>query len=276
MKICDLHTHSCFSDGTFTPTELINQAKAVGLSAIALTDHNNLGGVDEFLAKAKEVGIEGVAGVEFSTDYKDKELHILGLFISEENFEKVDEFLDEVRQNKEKSNRQMIENLNKLGYKLDYDEIKTNCKGTMNRAHIGEALFKKGYIPEIKGVFKTLLAKDGQVYVPAKRIDVFKAITFIKSIGAVAVLAHPLLDLTESEVREFLDSAVPLGLDGMETVYSEFSLEQTQTLKNIAKEYDIKESGGSDFHGYRKKDISLATGKGNLQIPYEFYLNLKP
>ncbi|MBQ7373556.1 MAG: PHP domain-containing protein [Clostridia bacterium] len=276
MKICDLHTHSCFSDGTFTPTELVEQAKKVGLSAIALTDHNNLGGVAEFLAHAKTLGIEGVAGVEFSTDYKDKELHILGLFIKEEYFKAVETICDEVRKNKEKSNRKMIENLNKLGYDLSYDEIKLSCKGTMNRAHIGEALFKKGYISDIKGVFSTLLSKDGNVYVPAKRIDVFKAITFIKSIGAVAVLAHPFLDLDETELKEFLSKAVPLGLDGMETVYSEFSAEQTAVLKQIAKEYGIKESGGSDFHGYRKKDISLAIGKGNLQIPYEFYLNLKP
>ena len=276
MKICDLHTHSCFSDGTFTPTELVEEAKKVGLSAIALTDHNNLGGVKEFLNCAEKLGIEGVAGVEFSTDYGEKELHVLGLFIKEENFDEVDAFLDEVRQNKEKSNRKMVENLNRLGYKLDYEEIKKSCSGTLNRAHIGEALYKKGYITDIKNVFKTLLAKDGEVYVPAKRVDVFKAISFIKSIGAVAVLAHPFLDLTESELIEFLDRAVPLGLDGMETVYSEFSESQIKTLKAIASRYSIKESGGSDFHGYRKKDISLATGKGNLKIPYQFYINLKP
>lgn len=276
MKICDLHTHSCYSDGTFTPRELIEKAKEVGLSAIALTDHNNMGGVKEFLSLAEEFGIEGVAGVEFSTDYKDKELHVLGLFISAEHFDEVESVCEEVRKNKEKSNRKMIENLNKLGYELDYDEIKGYCKGTMNRAHIGEALYKKGYIKDVKSVFETLLSKNGQVYVPAKRIDVFKAITFIKSIGAVAVLAHPFLDLTETELREFLDVAVPLGLDGMETVYSEFTDKQTVVLKEIARQYAIKESGGSDFHGYRKKDISLAVGKGNLQIPYEFYLNLKP
>ncbi len=276
MKICDLHTHSCYSDGTFTPRELIEKAKEVGLSAIALTDHNNMGGVKEFLSLAEEFGIVGVAGVEFSTDYKDKELHVLGLFISAEHFDKVESVCEEVRKNKEKSNRKMIENLNKLGYELDYDEIKGYCKGTMNRAHIGEALYKKGYIKDVKSVFETLLSKSGQVYVPAKRIDVFKAITFIKSIGAVAVLAHPFLDLTETELREFLDVAVPLGLDGMETVYSEFTDKQTVVLKEIARQYAIKESGGSDFHGYRKKDISLAVGKGNLQIPYEFYLNLRP
>lgn len=276
MKICDLHTHSCFSDGTFTPKELVLEAKKVGLSAIALTDHNNLGGVKEFLFYTKQFGIDGVAGVEFSTDYKDKELHVLGLFIEEEYFDAVDKICLEVRQNKEKSNRKMIENLNALGYQLDYDEIRSYCKGTMNRAHIGEALYKKGYIADVKSVFTTLLSKNGKVYVPAKRIDVFKTISFIKSIGAVAVLAHPFLDLNEEELKEFLNKAVTFGLDGMETVYSEFNSEQTERLKQIAKEYGLKESGGSDFHGYRKKDISLAIGKGNLKIPYEFYNNLKP
>ena len=276
MKICDLHAHTHFSDGTFSPTELVNEAKRVGLSAVALTDHNNLGGAREFLTAIKGTGIDPVVGVEFSTDYGEKELHILGLFIGEEHFNAVDEKAKKVRDNKENSNREMIARLNKAGYNLDYDEIAKRCSGTMNRAHIGEELYRKGYTSSVEEVFSTVLSKSGQFYVPAERLNVFETIEFIKSIGAVAVLAHPFLDLTESQLREFLQVAVKFGLDGMETVYTTYTDEQTLLAKAIIKEFGLKESGGSDFHGYRKKGIELATGKGNLKIPYSFYENLKP
>ena len=276
MKICDLHAHTYFSDGTFSPTELVCEAKRVGLSAVALTDHNNLGGAKEFLSAIKDTGIEPVVGVEFSTDYGEKELHILGLFIDEKHFAAVDKMAQRVRDNKEKSNREMIDKLKNAGYDLDYDEISKRCSGTMNRAHIGEELCVKGYTSTVEEVFSTILAKNGKFYVPAKRIDTFEAIEFIKSIGAVAVLAHPFLDLNEDELRIFLTQAVKFGLDGMETVYTTYSDEQTVLAKSIAKQFGLKESGGSDFHGYRKKGVELATGRGNLIIPYSFYENLKP
>ena len=276
MKICDLHTHSNYSDGTFSPTELVEEAKRVGLSAIALTDHNNVGGIEEFDLACKKYNIEGVFGTEFSTDYKQTELHILGLFIKKENLSDVNSVCEEVRRNKDESNRIMIQRLKNAGYEIDYDEVRSICNGTMNRAHIGEILYKKGYTKTVKEVFKTILSKNGSIYHSAKRLDVIKVIEFIKSIGAVPVLAHPFLDLNEMELREFLMLAIPHGLVGMETVYSTYTEEQTALAKQIAKEYNLKESGGSDFHGYRKADISLATGKGNLVVPYEFYKNLHP
>ena len=275
MKICDLHTHSNYSDGSFSPTELAKEAKRVGLSAIALTDHNNVGGIDEFLSECERLGIEGIIGTEFSTDYKDKELHLLGLFIPRERLLDVNNLCDEVRNNKEESNKIMISRLQEDGFDISYEEVKATCNGTMNRAHIGEILFKKGYTKTVEDVFDTILSKNGKYYHSAKRLDVFKTIEFLRSIGAVSVLAHPFLDLTESELREFLTEATPYGLVGMETVYTTYSNEQTVLAKQIAKEFNLKESGGSDFHGYRKNDVFLAIGRGNLVIPYEFCQNLR-
>ncbi len=276
MKICDLHTHTNFSDGTFSPKELIDEAVKKGLSAIALTDHNNVGGIAEFLDAAKDTGVKAVAGIEFSTDYGETELHILGLFLKPEVISKVDEYAYTVRKRKEDSNRLMVERLKKAGYDVDYDQIASRCGGTMNRAHIGEELFKKGYTKSIKETFSTILSKSSPFYCPVKRLDVFETIEFIGSVGAVPVLAHPFLDLTADELRVFLKKAVPCGLVGMETVYSTYSQEQTGIAKAIALEFGLKESGGSDFHGYRKPDISLATGRGNLVIPYSFYESLNP
>ncbi|MBR2384899.1 MAG: PHP domain-containing protein [Clostridia bacterium] len=276
MKICDLHTHSNYSDGTFSPTELVQEAKRVGLSAIALTDHNNVDGINEFLQECEKCDIEGIIGTEFSTDYKNIELHVLGLFIKKENLDEVNSICEQVRKNKDESNRIMIKRLQENGYDITYEEVRATCKGTMNRAHIGEVLYKKGYTKTVKEVFTTILSKKGKIYHSAKRLDVFKTIEFIKSIGAVPVLAHPFLDLDEKGLREFLNLAKPYGLEGMETVYSTYSEEETLLAKQIAKEYELKESGGSDFHGYRKNDISLATGRGNLVIPYSFCEKLHP
>ena len=276
MKICDLHTHTNFSDGTFSPSELIDEAVRKGLSAIALTDHNNVGGIAEFLSAAKGKDVKAVAGIEFSTDYGETELHMLGLFLKPSVISRVDEYASEVRKRKEDSNRLMVEKLRKAGYDVDYDKIEARCGGTMNRAHIGEELFRKGYTKSIQEAFSTVLAKKSPFYCPVKRLDVFETIEFVRSVGAVPVLAHPFLDLDVGELREFLKKAVPCGLIGMETVYTTFTCEQTGIAKSIALEFGLKQSGGSDFHGYRKPDISLATGRGNLVIPYSFYENLNP
>ena len=198
------------------------------------------------------------------------------MFIKEESLGAVNSVCEQVRKNKDESNRIMIKRLQDAGYDITYEEVSATCKGTMNRAHIGEVLYKKGYTKTVKEVFSTILSKKGNIYHSAKRLDVFKTIEFIKSTGAVPVLAHPFLDLDEQSLREFLTLAKPYGLEGMETVYSTYSEEETLLAKRIVKEYDLKESGGSDFHGYRKNDISLAIGRGNLVIPYDFCKNLRP
>ena len=275
MKYCDLHTHSHFSDGTYSPAELVKEAEAKGLSAIMLCDHNTVDGLVEFFAAAKGTAVEAIGGVEFSTDYGDVELHIIGMFIKPEHFDAVDIRVAELRRRKEESNVTLVRNLAKDGYDIDYDEIKSATHGIVNRAHIAAKLVEKGYTGSIKEAFATLLAKDGKYFVQPRRLDVFDTIEFIKSIGAVAVLAHPFLNLSESELREFLPEAIRHGLDGMETLYSTYDSETTALSVSIAREYGLAESGGSDFHGTRKPDIELGTGRGDLGVPDTFLQNLR-
>ena len=267
MRYCDLHTHSHYSDGTYSPTELISEAEAKGLSAVVLCDHNTVEGLGEFFAAAKGKAVEAIGGVEFSTDYGDIELHIVGMFITPEHLEAVDGMAAELRRRKDESNIALVENLQRGGYDIDYSEIKAANPGIVNRAHIAANLVEKGYTGSIKEAFDTLLAKDGGYYVQVRRLDVFETIKFIKSIGAVAILAHPFLNLTESELREFLPRAIESGLDGMETLYSDYDEETTALAVRIAGEFGIKQSGGSDFHGDRKPSISLGTGRGELRVP---------
>lgn len=272
---CDLHAHSNYSDGTFSPAELIAEAKRVGLDAVALTDHNTVAGLPDFLAAGKGSGVEAVPGCEFSTDYNGVELHILGLFIQPQHYATVTALLEKAQQEKERSNQNLVAALQNAGYALDYAEICSHCNGQINRAHIAAALIEKGYFSDMQEAFRGPLSAKHGFYQPPKRISSYDCIRFIKSIGAVAVLAHPFLDLKEAELRAFLPEAVEAGLDGMEVVYSKYSAETTATAFAVAEDFHICYSGGSDFHGGNKPDIALGAGRGELKIPTLWLEELK-
>ena len=275
MAVCDLHTHSVYSDGTYTPAELIAGAKEAGLAAIALTDHNTVAGLPSFLAAAEGSGVEAVPGVEFSTDYGDIELHILALFVKPEHYEPITALMDDMLRRKEESNIALVTALNGAGYPLDYDVIRGRTpNGQVNRAHIAAELYRLGYVESVQDAFKKLLSPKRGLYVPPKRISSYEAIRFIKSLGAVAVLAHPFLNLDEAGLRGFLPEAVEAGLDGMETAYAKYSPETTVLAEAIAAEFGLKNSGGSDFHGGNKPDIAIGKGRGDLAIPMEWLIDL--
>lgn len=274
-KICDLHTHSIYSDGTFTPTELVGAATDAGLSAIALTDHNTVSGLDEFIFAARDKSILAVSGVEFSTDYRGRELHILGLFIDKSSFDSITEFIGNFKQRKNESNVRLIERLNVLGYDIDYGKLLAQTPdGYVNRAHIGADLVRRGKIKTIGEAFDRLLSEKAGYYEPPRKNDAFETVRFIKSIGAVAVSAHPLLQLSCDELPVFLNEAKENGLDGVETQYSLYSTEQREYSSRVAADIGLCESGGSDFHGENKPLQKLAVGLGDLRVPFEFYANL--
>ena len=273
---CDLHTHSTFSDGTDTPTELIKKAEVANLAAVALTDHNSISGLSEFLNAAKGSKVIGVPGAEFSTEHNGKELHVVGLFIHEEHYQKVRDFCDSVRKSKENSNRLLIENLMNAGYNVKYEELVSYAQSdNINRAVIAGYLIEKEIVKDRKEAFSTLLAKDGGFYVPSKRPSTYETIQFIKSIGAVAVLAHPFLDMDYEEVKAFLPEANEYGLDAIETDYSTYDGYETNCAKELASENGLVFSGGSDYHGKAKTLIRLGVGKGNLKVPMSYYKELE-
>jgi len=272
---CDLHNHSTFSDGTQTPQELVAAAVSAGLSAVALTDHNTIAGLPEFIKACKEAKINAVPGIEFSTDSIYGELHILGLFIREDFYEKINSMLADVVERSDKSKRELVERIRLKGYDICYDEIRRKMGNiSINRAHIAAELTAKGYTASIDDAFKQLLDKKLGLYVEPERLDALDVIKTIRSFGGVAVLAHPFLNLTENQLREFLPQAIPCGLDAMEVLYSNYDQPTTAKAVDIAREYGIYPSGGSDSHGLNKPKITIGVGMGNLSVPYEFYETL--
>lgn len=268
----DLHTHSTFSDGTDSPEELIALAERMNLKAIALCDHNSADGLLPFLAAGEKASVHAVAGVEFSTEYLGRELHILGLFIKPEAFDQVMEITDAFRKRKRESNYQLIQRLSESGYVLDYSELEEFAQSRyINRAHIGALLTRKGYTESIKQAFKTLLNEKNGLYVPPERPSAFAIIEQIRNMRAVPVLAHPFLNLDEAELRVFLEKAVSHGLIGMETQYPLYDAAQMELSRKIAEEYGLVESGGSDYHGDNKPHIAMGTGMNNLCIADDIY-----
>lgn len=272
---CDLHIHSVFSDGTYTPAQLIAEAERIGLSAVALTDHNTVAGLPDFVTAGEGSSVKAVPGCEFSTDYNGVELHILGLWIRPEHYQTVTELLEKAQREKEESNRNLVAALNAAGYAIDYEKVAARSQGSVNRAHIAAELMEAGYISSIQEAFQSLLTKKRGFYKPPQRIGAFDCIRFIKSIGAKAVLAHPFLNLKEeSALRSFLPEAVEAGLDGMEVAYSKFTPVQTALAQQIASDFGLAFSGGSDFHGVNKPDIALGVGRGDLRVPAEWEISL--
>lgn len=276
-KLCDLHTHSTYSDGTCTPRELCELAVAAGLSAIALTDHNSVDGIPDFLSVAKDYPIEAIAGSEFSVDYNGKEVHLVGLFIPTSHFAAVTDLMAETAERKERSNVDLVAALRAHGMDVDYDVIKSATPtGRVNRALIAAEMLKKGYVSSVKEAFSLWLSPARGLYKEPERISIREMLDVLGGMGATPVLAHPFLSLTEEELTELLPLAKEHGLVGMECAYTTFDEETTAKAFALADRFGLAYSGGSDFHGEIKPLTRIGVGEGNLKIPYAWLDKLRP
>ncbi len=274
-RCCDLHTHSTYSDGSCTPTEIIEQAKALSLSAVALTDHNTLAGAAEFKAAAIECGVEAVVGVEISAEYNKKEIHVVGLFVTEKQYQPLNEYLENIQLKKDIASFELYKALKAAGYDISYECIASDGnKGSINRVHFANELIRCGYISTIDEGLDGVLSEKHGFYKPAPRPDAFAVIELLSGLGVTPVLAHPFLNLTYDKLRTFLPKAKEHGLAAIETDYSTFTSEQTAAAHALAEEFGLMKSGGSDFHGANKPDIALGIGLGELRVPVEYYTTI--
>jgi len=275
-KLCDLHTHPYYSDGTVSPAELIGLARQAELGAVALCDHNTVAGLPEFAAAGENSGVEAVPGIEFSTDYGETELHIIMLFVKPRDHDTITALVSEARKRKEESTVALVRALQAGGFDICYEKLRAQAPdGYINRAHIGAELTKLGYTASIQEAFQNYLAPGKGFFVPPKRLDALETIGIIKELGGVAVLAHPFLNLTGEELVSFLPRGKAFGLDAMETRYSKFSPQTAAQAEELALRFGLLQSGGSDFHGDNKPDISIGTGRGELRVPMTFFAALQ-
>ena len=274
-RTVDYHTHSTCSDGTMTPSEVVRHAKAMGISAFALTDHDSVDGISEAIACAKEEGIEFVPGIEFSAADK-TETHIVGLFIDPEN----ETLLGTIQKLKDSRRRRMEDicsKLRALGMDITHDEALEIAGGNfVGRAHIAKLMVEKGYCETIRECFDKYIGLNKPAYSEKNELTAVEAVKSIKAAGGLAFLAHlnqTGYDLTQLE--DLLTSLKEAGLTGIEGYYPEYTPEQTAQYRALATKLDLAFEGGSDFHGKMKPHIEIGVGKGDLKIPYYVHQHLK-
>jgi predicted metal-dependent phosphoesterase TrpH len=276
MHPIDLHTHSTRSDGTLTPAELIRYAAQKELAAIALTDHDTIDGIEEAVQAARSLSSqdpdalvpEVIPGVELSTEYRGKDIHIVGLFIDWQNRE----FADRLRGFADARiyrNRKMCSLLTENGCPVSYEDLEAAFPDTViTRAHFAQYLLDRGMISSIDEAFRKLIGDDCPCFVPREKITPHDAVRFLLRFGGVPILAHPLqYKMSETELDALVASLTGLGLDGIEVYYSTHRQADTANLSRIAEKYGLLLSGGSDFHGTRKQNLDLGTGYGHLYVP---------
>lgn len=273
MTQIDLHVHSTCSDGTKTPTELVDLAIEKGLCAFALTDHDTTKGIEEALSYCKLKNTEGnnievVPGVEISTNFDKTEIHIVGLFIDHNN-EEFNNFLSKQLESRELRNRQVCDNFIKSGYNISFKDIKnTYGEAVITRAHFADKLVSLGIVGDRNEAFDRFLSPGKPCFVPRVKVDPADAIKMIHQAGGLAILAHPILyHLGTAQMNKLLDYVCEAGIDGIEALYSTYRMGDELYIKRIAKERNLLISGGSDYHGDNKPHIQLGNGISHLFIP---------
>ena len=273
----DLHMHSCCSDGTLTPEELVKAALAMGLEAAALTDHDTVSGVERFLAAAAGTPLHAVSGVELASMLFNKDIHIVGLFIDPHNPALLSA-LEQLRVWREERNVQMVEKIRSKGFAITLDEVLAEAGGeSVGRPHMASVLLKKGYFPDMQSVFNRLIGRNGSCYVMREYFPVNECIRLIHNAGGLAIWAHPLHAArgARAALRKIGSRLVNYGLDGLECYYSMFAEDQQRDALEFAHARSLLVSGGSDFHGASHPQVKMGSGiDGNLAIPLEIYERL--
>ena len=242
----DLHIHSTASDGRLSPGEIVRQAAAAGLSHIAITDHDTVAAHLELRAAgSKENRLAVIPGIEFSTDLPGHEVHILGYFIDIDNSRLRDQ-LEIILDDRLQRSQKMVQKLKQLGYVIDYDKVVDFAGRAMaiGRPHIAQALVDGNYFDTVKEAFAVLLANNGPAYVPHYKLTPEQAIRLIEQAGGIAVLAHPGLIGDDNLVLTMIKA----GVRGLEAFHPDHDQAMTNKYLAIANKYNLKITGGSDFH----------------------------
>ena len=250
MKV-DLHLHTYYSDGFFSPFEIVKKIQKTGTKIISITDHDNIGGLKEAIRTGLKEDIEVIPGVEISGEYMNREMHILGYFI-DPNAPVMKELLTEIQEERILRIKKIIAKLNELGSTITYDDAKEDLKTTVSigRPHIANVLVKQGFVKSFFDAFSKYIGDDKIADVKKVRPNYDRVFKVIKEAGGLSFLAHPAKYFNEEEIKIFKAA----GLDGIEVVHPSHNTNEVKKFKEIAVKHNLLTSGGSDFHGGRKND----------------------
>lgn len=247
MQFSDLHIHSRYSDGMLWPEQIVDIASKKGLRYISITDHDTVDSqrLNEVLSKKHNISI--IPGLELSTEYMEREIHILAYFVDIYDM-RLNEFLNKARESRMNRARDIIDKLNSINIDIAYEEVAEEGI-TIGRPHIAKALVSKGYASNVKEAFQLYLVKDKPAYVGRYKIDFRHALRLINDCSGIAVLAHPGEIYKGISLEYLIKEFKVYGLKGVEVFHPSHSLKQTNDYYNLAKKYSLLITGGSDCHG---------------------------
>ncbi len=280
----DLHVHTSASDGSCSPEQLVEESQRLGLEAVGIADHDTLDGFIAAQPHALRLGVDLVCGIEISTRHLRKgrpavpHVHLLGYFLDGPAREGFHRWLGEIRADRNRRNKEMAEKLRSAGLDVTVEEVEALGGNITGRPHFARLLVQKGYVSSLGEAFRRYIGDDAPAYVPRRAPSTAEAIERVRAGGGLAVLAHParLVKKDFGLLEEILDELSAHGLAGIEAFHSEHSVQEQDLLLGIAQSRGLLVSGGSDFHGDRKVDVSLGTGiSGNLNIPLQVLENLR-
>jgi predicted metal-dependent phosphoesterase TrpH len=279
-KLIDVHTHNSWSDGSYTPSDLVRYAEEKGLADIAITDHECMSGIDEAIKVGNKVGVEVIPGVELSTRYNDKSIHIVGLFIDQHDKGLIETTIAAEKEHYKRCEK-IFHKLAQLGFKgMSYKELKTITKVQIpTLPYLCEYMLSKGFVKNISEAKEKYLGKGKAAYAESTyRLDVSEAVSLIHNAGGIAIWAHPVL--CRFEPYE-LDETVAvlkkeIKIDGLEVYHSAHSQIDSQEMTGLAEKYELLISGGSDFHGRYRPEHDLGIVCGGERVPYAVLDKMRP
>jgi predicted metal-dependent phosphoesterase TrpH len=260
----DLHLHTTASDGQLSPREIVQTAANLGLTVIAITDHDTVDGVESALEEAKNFpNLLVIPGVEINTDVPNGEVHVLGYFIDYHDPEFLST-LNELRDARYNRGLKMVAKLADIGIHLDWNSVLEKAgEAPVGRPHIAQALLEYGHISNMKEAFIKYIGRDGIAYVERRKPKSAEAVSIIKRAGGLPFLAHP-ADI--ENLGSFIRGLKEVGLIGIEIYYANYTSEKIARLEELAETYNLRKSGGSDYHGF---DETVGTDIGNINFPQE-------
>ena len=276
MKPVDLHTHTNCSDGSKSPCEIIDYAIEKGLSYIAITDHDTVDGLDVAMEYAKDKPITVIPGIELSTEYNGRDIHIVGLDIDYNN-EGFKAYLKDFVDSRDTRNEKMCQMLTEAGFPMTYAELKAEYPGSViTRAHYARFMLKKGYTTYLKEAFERYIGDNSPYFIPREKITPIQGVELIKIAGGIPVLAHPMLyHMSWDSIQKLVDELKPAGLMAMEAIYTTNTTSDERESRDFAKKNGLLISGGSDYHGDAKPKTDLGVGFGKLFVPESVWQDLR-
>lgn len=273
----DLHTHSSFSDGSDSPAELFEAASRRRLSAIALTDHDTLAGIDDARAASEATGIELIPGTELSLDFHKGGMHLIVLWL-QPGTGPLQDRLEGLEDGRNERNAKIVDRLNELGLAMDLNEVLAQAgDGTVGRPHIAAVMVRRGHVETMEQAFDEYLSNGRPAYVSRDRLSPREAIQLARASGAVPVLAHPhtLAIDNRFEMADLLHELVAYGLIGLECHYGSYPADGRAGMVALAHRFGLLPSGGSDYHGTYKTDVALGIGRAGIAIPASILEDLR-